>query len=204
MDDAFLQTLARALTGVVVEPAPSIDMPAVYVGRDDLVQVFTVLRDDPALQFAFLAEVTAVDYLPAAPRWELIYHVACLGSAYGSAPARRLRVKVRVPGDDPRAPTITGVYPAANWMEREVYDLMGISFDGHPDLRRILMPEDWEGFPLRRDYPVQIRKDAESWQPVQLSMEEFAANVRAARDQARRQADPTEAPPPSTAPGGRD
>jgi NADH-quinone oxidoreductase subunit C len=203
MDDAFLQTLERALTGLAVEPASSIDMPAVYIGRDDLVQAFTVLRDDPSLQFAFLAEVTAVDYHPAEPRWELVYHVACLGSAYASAPARRLRVKVRVPGDDARVPTITGVYPAANWLEREVYDLMGISFDGHPDLRRILMPEDWEGFPLRRDYPVQIRKDAESWQPVQLSIEEFAANVRATRDQARRQADPSSAPAASTAPGGR-
>ena len=69
----------------------------------------------------------------------------------------RLRLKVRLPGDDPHVPTVSGVWPAANWLEREVWDLFGIVFDGHPDPRRLLMPEDWEGFPLRKDYPVQIK-----------------------------------------------
>ena len=190
MDDAILETLRRALPGVAIDPAPSVDMPTFYVDRDQIEDACRVLRDDPTLQFSFLVDVAAVDLLPAEPRWEVVYHLACLGPAYGTAPARRLRVKVRVPGDDPRVPTIVSVFPAANWAEREVYDLMGIAFDRHPDLRRILMAEDWEGHPLRRDYAVQIRKDTQSWSPIQLSLEEFAANVQATRDEAKRLADP--------------
>jgi NADH-quinone oxidoreductase subunit C len=149
------------------------------------------LRDAPSLQFALLVDVTSVAYLPAHPRYEVVYHFASLGAAYATgdpAPPRRLRVKVGIPADDPRVPSIVAVYPAADWPEREVFDLMGIAFDGHPDLRRILMPEDWDGFPLRKDYPVQIRKETSSWQPVQLTVEEFAANIRAERDEATRQA----------------
>jgi NADH-quinone oxidoreductase subunit C len=194
-DSAFIEILNRALpqAGVESASATSVDMPTIYVDRDQIVDVCAVLRDDPALQFAFLVEVTAADYLPAEPRWEVVYHLACLGSAFslpGAAPAppRRLRVKVRVPGADPRVLSIVSVYPAAGWLEREVFDLMGISFTHHPDLRRILMPEDWEGYPLRKDYPVQIRKDTRSWEPIQLSPEEFAANVQAARDRAKEQA----------------
>jgi NADH-quinone oxidoreductase subunit C len=97
-------------------------------------------------------------------------------------------MKTRVSADDPRLPSLSPVYPSAAWPEREVFDLFGISFEGHPDLRRILMPEDWTGYPLRRDYPVQIRKHAQTWEPIQLSQEEFAASVRAQREHAARQA----------------
>ena len=98
-----------------------------------------------------LAELTAVDFWPHEPRFELVYILVSLEHR------RRLRVKVRLPGDDPHVATVSDVWPAANWLEREVWDLFGIAFDGHPDPRRLLMPEDWEGFPLRKDYPVQIR-----------------------------------------------
>lgn len=189
-----IDTLRHALPGVAIAAAPATDMETIHVDRDAIESACRVLRDDPSLQFAFLVDVTAVDYLPAEPRWEVVYHLACLGAAFGTAPARRLRVKVRVPGDDPRVPTIVTVFPAANWAEREVFDLMGIVFDHHPDLRRILMAEDWEGHPLRRDYPVQIRKETQSWSPVQLSLEEFAANMQATREQARRLADPDDRP----------
>ena len=76
---------------------------------------------------------------------------------------------------------MSGLWPAANWLEREIYDLFGIVFTGHPDLRRILTADDWTGHPLRKDYPVQVRKDAASWSPMELTPEEFAANVRASR-----------------------
>jgi NADH-quinone oxidoreductase subunit C len=190
---AIVETLRRLVPDAAIEGAASVDMETIYVDREHVVDVCWTLRDDPSLQFAFLAEVTAADYLPADPRWEVVYHLACLGEAFAlpgapAAPPRRLRMKVRVPAADARVPTVSSVYPTANWLEREVFDLMGIMFDHHPDLRRILMPEDWQGYPLRKDYPVQIRKDTEAWQPVQLSAEEFAANIRAARDRAQKDA----------------
>jgi NADH-quinone oxidoreductase subunit C len=190
-----VERLRELLPHVTCEAGTAADMPTLYVPREAIVDVLNALRDDPALQFALLVEVTAVDRLPATPRFEVVYHVVCVGAAYLSAgastaaPPRRLRLKVQVPGDDPRVPTATSVYPAAGWPEREVFDLFGIAFDGHPDLRRILTPDEWEGYPLRKDYPVQIRKDTASWEPIQLSAEEFARNVRAERERARVSAD---------------
>ncbi|MCC7186329.1 MAG: NADH-quinone oxidoreductase subunit C [Acidobacteria bacterium] len=164
-------------------------MPTAYVAREHIVEVCRTLRDHPGLQFSFLVEITAVDYFPATPRYEVVYHLACLGEAFaqpgGAAPPRRLRLKVRIDAGDevntPWAPTLSGLWPAANWLEREIYDLFGIVFTGHPDLRRILTPDDWVGHPLRKDYPVQVRKDAQAWSPMELTPEEFAANVRASR-----------------------
>jgi NADH-quinone oxidoreductase subunit C len=97
-----------------------------------------------------------------------------------------MRMKVRVPGNDPRMPTVSGVWKSMDWGEREVYDLFGVHFDGHPDLRRILMPEDWEGHPARKDYPVQITMKPKVYEPIQLTPEEFARNVKADRERARR------------------
>ena len=197
MDAAALSTLLQtAAPGATVEALGSIDMPTIAVDREHLLEVFSILRDHPSLQFAFLVDVTAVDVLPASPRYEMVYHLACLGPHYMTAGATqaaapsRLRVKVRLPGDDARVPSVMSVYPTAGWPEREVFDLFGIAFDGHPDLRRILMPEDWQGHPLRKDYPVQIRKDAAAWSPLQMTPEEFARNVRAGREQATRDARP--------------
>ena len=100
--------------------------------------------------------------------------------------AKRLRVKVRVPGTDPHMPTVSAVWKSMNWGEREVYDLFGIHFDGHPDLRRILMPDDWEGHPARKDYPVQIKMKAKVYEPMQLTAQEFAANMQATLDRAQK------------------
>jgi NADH-quinone oxidoreductase subunit C len=182
---AVIDVLRRAAPAAAAEVVPSIDMPAISVDRDHLIDVARVLRDDPALQFTFLADITAVDLLPIEPRYEVVYHMACLG---GSIPPARLRMKVRVSGHDARLPSVVPVWPVAGWLEREMYDLFGLTLEGHPDLRRVLMPDDWEGHPLRKDYPVQVRKDTASWSPMQLSPEEFAANVRAAQEQARARA----------------
>ena len=206
---SVLDTLRAAVPDAAYGEGTATDMPTIYVDREHIVDVLSVLRGHPDLQFTFMADVTAVDYWPAEPRFEVVYLLACIGAAYTAAgaaqpaPARRLRVKTRVPGEDARVPTVTSVYPAAGWPEREVFDLFGIVFDDHSDLRRILMPEDWQGYPLRRDYPVQIRKEAQAWQPVQVSAEEFAANVRAQQERADRIARGENPPPPPTSHGVR-
>jgi NADH-quinone oxidoreductase subunit C len=179
-----IDILRGAVPGAAIGALPSIDMPAILVDRDHALETLTALRDHPSLQFALLADVTAVDRLPAAPRFEVVYHLVCLGAAFATgpaAPARRLRVKVQVPGEDPRVTSVVSIFPGANWPEREVFDLFGIIFEHHPDLRRILTPEDWTGYPLRKDYPVQIRKTAQAWEPIQLTVEEFAENIKRQR-----------------------
>ena len=99
-------------------------------------------------QFVRLSSVTAVDRYPAEPRFEIVYHLHSLQRN------QRLRVKCRIAGADPVIDSVTGVWRSANWYEREAWDLFGIRFQGHPDLKRILMPDDWEGHPLRKDYPI--------------------------------------------------
>lgn len=187
----ILAVLKDAVPGASLSGVPAIDMPTISVDSAHTLPVFLALRDDPALQFALLVELTAVDRLPARPRFEVVYHLVCIGPAYAKGPAappRRLRVKVQVDGDDPRTPSVVSLYPVAGWPEREVFDLFGIVFEGHPDLRRILTADGWVGHPLRKDYPVQVRKDTASWSPTQLSVEEFAENMRAQRERATDQA----------------
>ena len=156
-------------------------MTTIYVGREQLVETCRLLRDTPELRFSFLADIIPVDYLPREPRFEITYLLASLGvGGFGTVP-KRLRLRVRVPGEDARVPSVSEIWPVANWAEREAYDLFGIVVDGHPDLRRILMPEDWEGFPLRKDYPVQIKQPVKTYEPLQVTAEEFVANIEAQR-----------------------
>lgn len=114
------------------------------VPREELVPTLERLRSDPETAFDLLAQVTATDWPGREPRFWLSYDL------YSTVHRHRLRLKVGLPEADPRAPSVVGVYPTADWHEREVYDLFGISFEGHPDLRRILLPEGWEGHPLRK------------------------------------------------------
>ncbi|HUE55038.1 MAG TPA: NADH-quinone oxidoreductase subunit C [Candidatus Udaeobacter sp.] len=105
------------------------------------------------LQFNYLSDATSLDRFPIEPRFELNYHLV-------SIPNRsKIRLRTRVSGADPVVDSVVPVWPGAGWMEREIYDLMGIRFNGHPDLRRILLPDDWEGYPLRRDYPTEGFRD---------------------------------------------
>ncbi len=110
-------------------------------------------RGDAKLQYNFLTDATCVDRFPAEPRFELNYHLV-------SIPRReKVRLRVWIGGNDPVVDSLVPVWPGANWLEREIFDLFGIRFAGHPDLRRILLPDDWEGHPLRRDYPVEGYRD---------------------------------------------
>jgi len=102
-----------------------------------------------AAGYNFFEDVTAVDWFPSSPRFQLSYHI--LSHAF----KERIRLRVLLEGDAPAVESITPVWPGANFYEREVFDLFGILFEGHPNLRRILMPDDWQGYPLRKDYPVE-------------------------------------------------
>ncbi len=170
--DALIASLQDAVPLTRFEDSPSIDrQTTLYVPRDEMPAVALALRDRPELAFRFLAELTAVDYHPREPRFEVVYIVVSIEHRL------RVRLKVRLPGADAHVGTVSGVWPAADWLEREVWDLFGIAFDGHPDPRRLLMPEDWEGHPLRKDYPVQIQLKPRSSEPLQVSAEEFRANI---------------------------
>jgi NADH-quinone oxidoreductase subunit C len=108
-----------------------------------------VLRDYPDCPFNYLSDVTCVDRYPSEPRFEVVYHLLSISKK------ERVRLKVRLDSGSPALESVTSVWPSANYFEREVFDLFGIRFNGHPYLVRLLMPEDWEGHPLRKDYPVE-------------------------------------------------
>jgi NADH-quinone oxidoreductase subunit C len=168
----LIATLQAGVPGVRVESAPSADsQTTISVSRDEWPALARLLRDQPDLRFDFLAELTAVDFWPRAPRFELVCLLVSLEHR------ARLRVKVPLNADDAHIGSVIAVWPAANWLEREVWDLFGIVFDGHPDLRRLLMPEDWDGHPLRKDYPVQIRMAARTAEPLQVTEAQFRASV---------------------------
>jgi NADH-quinone oxidoreductase subunit C len=117
----------------------------VFVGGEELVDALSWLEAEPDLRFDFLSSITATDWPGQTPRFWLVYELRSLTHHH------RIRVKVGVSEDEPRAPSVTERFPTANWHEREVFDFYGISFDGHPDLTRILLPDDWDGYPLRKD-----------------------------------------------------
>ena len=122
---------------------------SIYVERSSIREACALLRDDQACSFNFLSDVTCVDWYPSEPRFEVVYNLLSIPQK------ERVRLKVRLSGDAPAVESVTSVWPAANFFEREVYDLFGVRFTGHPYLRRIQMPENWEGHPLRKDYPVE-------------------------------------------------
>ena len=140
---------ARAVAEVIESRGET----TIVVPRELLRATAEHCRGDAKLQYNFLTDATCVDRTPAEPRFELNYHLV-------SIPRReKVRLRVWVSSDDPVVDSLVPVWPGANWLEREIFDLFGIRFSGHPDLRRILLPDDWEGHPLRRDYPVEGYRD---------------------------------------------
>jgi NADH-quinone oxidoreductase subunit C len=135
--------------GAVAEVIEFRGETTVVVPRQHLLRTAEYLAMEPSLGFSFLSDITTVDQFPLEPRFEINYHLVSLERK------DRIRLKVKLAGNDPVVHSVIPVWPGANWHERENFDLFGIQFEGHPDLRRILMPDDWEGHPLRKDYPVE-------------------------------------------------
>ncbi len=147
MDNAILTKLKGRFPQSVLESSEFRGDLTVMVKREDIVSVCTYLRDDPDLSFDYLSDLTAVDRLGRKPRFDVVYHL------YSISRNHRVRLKVGI-DEDQSISSVTSVYGGANWLEREVFDLFGVNFENHPDLRRILMPDDWEGHPLRKDFPL--------------------------------------------------
>lgn len=164
----------QSVTSVPVEAGEAVDQdvtPVLLTAPEHLLAVCAALRDTPGLEFIAFSNVTAADWYPRRdPRFDVVYH-------FVSPHLRtRVRLKVQLAGGQSIA-SISSLWLGAGWPERELYDLFGIVFDGHADLRRLMMPEDWEGYPLRKDYPVQLRKDAATYMPLQVTAEEFRESM---------------------------
>ena len=140
---------AAELAGRIRDHFPDVlearDEVTLFVGRGELVDTLIRLRDRPDLSFGFLSSLTATDHPGKDPRFWVVYELRSVEHAH------RLRIKVGLPSEDPHVPSVTPLFPTADWHEREAWDLFGVVFDDHPDLDRILLPEDWEGHPLRKD-----------------------------------------------------
>jgi NADH-quinone oxidoreductase subunit C len=150
--EALLARVATILPGLTALPLDDMRGQAVVTATVDVASdALRTLRDDPELAFDFLADVTAVDYLGRTPRYEVVYQLQSITKHH------RLRVKVAVDGPDPVVPSAVSIWKSAQWGEREVFDMFGIGFAGHPDLRRILMYPEFEGHPLRKDDPLNKR-----------------------------------------------
>jgi len=147
-----LRRLIAAMPEAICDTHARLGDATALVEAARIADVLHFLRDTPGLEFEMLVDLTAVDYLGETPRFEVVYHLLSLKHNH------RVRIKARVLESAPEIDTVVSVWPSAGWMEREVWDLYGIRFRGHPDLRRILLYEEFEGHPLRKDYPKEKRQ----------------------------------------------
>ena len=145
---AFIGAAQAACPGAIEHVSLWVGDWSLVVAAGRLVEVAGHLRGGAGAQFDACSDVTATDWPPRAQRFDVIY------ALYSTRLRHRVRLKVRVADGEP-APSVTGIWPSAGWLEREVFDLFGIRFEGHPDLRRILMPDEWQGHPQRKDYPLE-------------------------------------------------
>ena len=175
MDESLGQfgaTIADALSGAVTDQVVERSELTIITSPAEIVRVMTFLRDDERCQFSCFIDVTASDWPAREKRFDVVYHLL--------SPKKNRRIRVRVPVEEAASvPSIISVYPGANWFERETYDLYGIPFTGHPDMRRLLTDYGFEGHPLRKDFPltgfVEVRYDDEQkrvvYEPVRLAQE---------------------------------
>jgi NADH-quinone oxidoreductase subunit C len=170
--DQIAEHIAAGLPGAIAASSIAYDELTLTTAAADIVRVLTYLRDDPECKFTVLVDLCGVDYPGRAERFEVVYHLLSI--------ARNARVRVKIPANaETPVPSVVSVFPAANWFEREAYDMYGILFSGHPDLRRILTDYGFSGFPLRKDFPltgfVEVRYDDEQkrvvYEPVKLVQE---------------------------------
>jgi NADH-quinone oxidoreductase subunit C len=168
---AFMTGLQAAIPDAVERVVFWVGDWSLVVAPSRLIETAAYLRDRPDAQFDGCSDVTAVDWPPRAQRFDVIY------SLYSTPLRHRVRLKVRV-ADGAAVPSVSGIWPSANWLEREVFDMFGIRFDGHPDLRRILMPDEWQGHPQRKDYPLEgpgelLMENPMDWLRVTRAREEI-------------------------------
>ena len=151
--DQIAKMIEEKFSGQVLGTVVHAGQVGVMLKKEMIREICQFLRGEPSLRMDHLADLTAVDYSTypgdTGMRFEVVYNL------FSTVYRHRIRLKVRVPEDEPRVDTVTSIWQSANWHERETYDLMGIIFNGHPDLRRILLPEDWVGHPLRKEYPLK-------------------------------------------------
>ncbi|WP_242394677.1 NADH-quinone oxidoreductase subunit C [Anaeromyxobacter oryzisoli] len=153
MSKAVIDALVQRFPDVVTDAYEGVGGDdCAFVKKDRIVEVCQALKDDPELRFNMAPYVTAVDYLGQQPRFELVYNL------YSSSTNRRIRLRVRVPEDDLVVPSVWSVWRGVDWFERYCFDMYGIRFTGHPDLRRLFMYDEFVGHPLRKDYPLRARQ----------------------------------------------
>ena len=161
MDDKIRSFLKGSFEDAIISEDNFRDQFSFYIEPQSLVPICEALQNDHELDIKYLSDITSLDWLgheeEKKGRFEVIYNLYSLSHRF------RFFLKVRLPGDDPRLASITHLWQGANWMEREVYDMMGIIFEGHPDLTRILTPDGFEGYPLRKDYPLTYEVPKFSW-----------------------------------------
>lgn len=150
--DFCLQLLRENCPEAILETLLPQGDPTAVIGAELLPKVIDFVKNDPRLQFDVLIDITALDFPERNPRFDVVYHLLSLPFN------RRLRLKVPVGGEEPVLDSITPWWGSANWLEREVWDMFGIRFKGHPDLKRILMYDEFQGHPLRKDYPINKRQ----------------------------------------------
>jgi NADH-quinone oxidoreductase subunit C len=157
---ALTALLQQTFPGVVTAHHAQYGDETAVIGRERMLDVFRFLRDDPRCRFNLMVDVTAVDYLPRVPRFEVVYHLKSLPLGH------RLRVKVPVAAAEAGVDSIVSLWVAADWYERECFDMYGIAFQGHPNLKRLLLYEGFEGHPLRKDYPKGLAQPLVEMRPV--------------------------------------